>query len=109
MPVPGMDMSECPRYPVEGKPGFHHRVFVDVFLIVVVNESVAKGLGKDDPNDSHKEHADDPSAQVLGITATFWSAAVLRRLAEGFIHRFRRFTQIGFGVQIPSKNLRKSV
>src|ERR1039458_6808743 len=51
VPVGPMTVSEGPADPVQSQPTRHHRIFIYVNRIVVVDKSVAQGLPKDQPRD----------------------------------------------------------
>src|SRR5205809_397596 len=58
MPVVSMHMRESPLNPVNRETVRDSWIFVDVLIVVVVDELVPKGLAEDDPDNSHKENTD---------------------------------------------------
>src|SRR5205085_8425742 len=58
MPVVGMHMGEGPLNPVNGETIRDPWIFVNVLIVVVVDELVPKGLAEDDPDNSRQENTD---------------------------------------------------
>ena len=51
VPVIGMTISKSPSYPVDRQTTGHFGIFINVPVIIVVNEIVAKRLTEDQPCD----------------------------------------------------------
>ena len=54
VPIARMRVGECPAQPGKRYTRFHHRVFVDVNPVVVIDEIVAEGLAEDQPRDGQQ-------------------------------------------------------
>ena len=65
MPVVSMDMRESPLNPIKGETVRDSWIFVNVLIIVIVDELVPKGLAKDDPDNSNKKNTDHASDDPL--------------------------------------------
>jgi len=58
MPVLGMNVAKSPANAGQVKPASYFRIFIDVVLIVVIDEVVTEGLTKDDPRNCREKNAD---------------------------------------------------
>ena len=61
MPVLGMNVAKRPSNAGQVKPACYFSIFIDVVLIIVVNEVVTEGLTKDHPRDCREKNADADS------------------------------------------------
>src|SRR5436190_6418441 len=68
MPVGSMHMCEGPSNPLEGETVRDLRIFENVLKVVQVDEVVPKGLAEDDPDNCHKDRADDASYDPFTIS-----------------------------------------
>ena len=59
MPVRRMNVGKSPPDPVERETVRDFWIFVNVFVVVVVDELVPKRLAEGDPNYGRQENADD--------------------------------------------------
>ena len=59
MPVPRMSVRECANYSFSGKSSYDERIFVDVNVIIKIDEIVRQGLTKYGPGDCHQTNADE--------------------------------------------------
>jgi hypothetical protein len=57
MPVPRMSMRERADYPFSGKSSYDERIFIDVNVIVKINEIVSQRLTEYGPRDCHQTKA----------------------------------------------------
>ena len=66
MPVLGMNVTKRPCNAREIQPARYLRIFIDVILIIVVDEVVADGLTEDDPRNycETDAHANSREATV---------------------------------------------
>ena len=58
MPVLGMNVAKRPSNARQVKPACYFRIFIDVVLIIVVNEVMTEGLTKDHPRNRRERNAD---------------------------------------------------
>ena len=58
MPVPGMSVRECVNYSFSGKSSYDERIFVDVNVIIKIDEIVPQSLTKNEPSDCNQSEAD---------------------------------------------------
>ena len=65
MPVARMHMGKGPPNSPESKTIRYSWVFIDVLMIIVVNEVVLEGLAEDSPDYAHKEKADNNRANPI--------------------------------------------
>ena len=59
MPVPRVGMCERADYPFSGKSSYDQRIFVNVDVIVEVDEIVSQRLTEYDPRNRHETKADE--------------------------------------------------
>jgi hypothetical protein len=59
MPVPRMSMRECADYPFSGKSSYNKRIFIDVNVIIKIDEIVCLRLAEYGPGDCHQTKADE--------------------------------------------------
>ena len=59
MPVPRMSMCECADYPFHGKSSYDERIFIDVNVIIKIDEIVTQRLAEHGPGDCHQNKADE--------------------------------------------------
>ena len=59
MPVPRMSMRECVDCPFSGKPSYDERIFIDVNVIIKIDEIVSQRLAEYSPGDCHQNKADE--------------------------------------------------
>jgi hypothetical protein len=57
VPVERVTVRECPDDPGQRQTAGHHRIAVNVSLIVEVNEVVSERLPEDNPDERNKETA----------------------------------------------------
>ena len=53
MPVPRMSMRECVDYPFSGKSSYDEWIFIDVNVIIKIDEIVSQRLTEYGPGDCH--------------------------------------------------------
>ena len=59
MPVPRMSMGERADYPFSGKPFYDQWIFVNVNVIIKVDEIVSQSLAEYGPGDCQQPNADE--------------------------------------------------
>src|ERR1043166_5020469 len=59
MPVPRMSMRERTDYPLGGKPSNDERIFIDVHVVIKIDEIVSDRLAEHGPGDCHQTKADN--------------------------------------------------
>ena len=59
MPVPRMSMCECADYPFRGKSSYDERIFIDVNVIIKIDEIVSQRLTEYNPGDCDQTKADE--------------------------------------------------
>jgi len=58
MPVQRVSMRESADYSFSGKASYNQRVFVDVNVIIKIDEIVPQSLTKNEPGDCNQSEAD---------------------------------------------------
>ena len=64
MPVAGVNVGKSPADAIEAQPTGYIWIFVNVIVVVEVNEVVPKSLAKGDPDERYKENADNACRQA---------------------------------------------
>ena len=59
MPVPRMSMRECADYPFNGKSSYDERIFIDVNVVIKIDEIVSQRLTEYNPGGCHQTKADE--------------------------------------------------
>ena len=59
MPVACMSMRECVDYPFSGKSSYDERIFIDVDVIIKIDEIMTQRLTEYGPRDCHQTKADE--------------------------------------------------
>ena len=59
MPVARMSMRECVDYPFSGKSSYDERIFIDVDVIIKIDEIMSQRLTEYGPRDCHQTKADE--------------------------------------------------
>ena len=67
MPVTGMHMSEGPLDPVKSKTASYPWILIDVLMIIVIDELVAKRLAEDDRYNCYEKNADPSGLGILTV------------------------------------------
>ena len=59
MPVPRMSVRECADYPFSGNPLYDERIFIDVKVIIKIDEIVSQRSTEYGPGDCYQTKADE--------------------------------------------------
>ena len=59
VPVPRMSMRKCIDYPFSGEPSYDERIFIDVNVIIKIDEIMSQRLTEYGPGDCHQTKADE--------------------------------------------------
>ena len=54
-----MSMRECADYPFSGKPSYDERIFIDVNVIIKIDEIVSQSLTEYGPGGCHQTNANE--------------------------------------------------
>ena len=54
-----MSMRECIDYPFSGEPSYDERIFIDVNVIIKIDETVSQRLTEYGPGDCHQTKTDE--------------------------------------------------
>src|SRR5215831_11848654 len=78
MPVSRMDVSEGPLNACKGKTTRDLRIYVNIFLVIVIDESVAKGPSKNNPDDYYEEKTNNTGGNWFISSWNLSSGGVFR-------------------------------